>query len=185
MIAHLDSEDPPPLLTQNYIRATVTACHRFGVKARETLQRLISTGRVSAWACPALIRIVLKSSSQMLKSRKRKRSAKEKWGEKSLSQSDGSGRDITGLVLVEECLRNVQDLHEDAIVELLQFVIRNVDASDAGALAFCIRLLRLIVALPYNGSFLQTFLRRLSMLETRLMLTFIAQSNQGGGRAAR
>jgi hypothetical protein len=186
VVAHLDSNDPPPLLTQNYIRATVTACHRFGVDARTALQRLITTGRVSAWACPALIRIILKSSSQMLKTRKRKRSAK-KSGKRSSSKSISSGGFSSGLILIEECLRNVQDLHEDAIVELLQFVIRNIDASDAESFASCVRLLRLIVALPYNGSFLQTFLRRLTTLETRLMLTFMRKvikeevARKGGG----
>ena len=67
----------------------------------------------------------------------------------------------------------MQDLHEDAIIGLLQFVIRNINVSDSESLESCVRLLRLIVALPYNGYFLQTFLRRLSVLETRLMLTFL------------
>ena len=170
VIAHLNCVDPPPLLTQNYIRAAVTACHRHGINARETLQQLIATGRVSAWACPALIRIVMNCSSQMLKNRKRKTSTKKRMKSLSLQSNDPS---TDGLMLVEECLVNVQDLHEDAIVELLQFVIRNTDTSDGESVASCVRLLRLIVALPYNGSFLKTFLRRLSMLETRLMLIFM------------
>ena len=167
VLNYLDQSSPAPLLTQNYIRASVGACHSFGLHANDSLIRLISTGRVSAWACPTLIPTVLKSSKQMLESKKNK----SKSGKKRRRQSTSDAKD--SFLLIEYCLRHVQDLHENAIVELLQFIIRSFDSSDGDSLASFVRLLRSIVALPYNGSFLQTFLRRLSPLETRLMLAFM------------
>ena len=116
---------------------------------------------------PALIPIILKNM-QLIKAQKQKKQRKQlKKGKK--RRHANQIHPTQTYSLVEACLINVQDLHEDALgyfnlsFGILTFQILNHLNH--------VRLLRLIVALPYNGYFLQTFLRRLSVLETRLMLT--------------
>ncbi len=163
-----------PLLTQNYVRACVGACHRHGAGAWGTLRSLVRTGRVSAWACPLLVQTILAKDEQTnTKTKAKGKGTKRKKGAAAAAAAAAADTAVERLLLVEDCLVRVQDLHEDGIVQLLRFVIRTVDAADPDSMRTFVRLMRRIVGLPYNGSFLRAFLRRLSLAETRLMLGFL------------
>jgi hypothetical protein len=147
---HLSSENP--LLTHNYIRDVVGACHKYGTDSFPALKLIIETGRVSAWSCPLLVNTLLSSKTLKKKTKNQMKSIEKE-----------------RIILLELTFLHVHDLHEDAIVRLLRYVISksSVQYKDVN------RLLHMIVATPYNGSFLRSFLRRLTISETRFMLKFL------------
>ena len=162
-----------PLLSHNYIRAIVNACHQHGYESWPALKLLINTGRVSAWSCPMLVDTLLypiQDSAAALGSSSSKNKKSTNKSQK-ITKQEMKRLEKDRMDLLEATLLHVQDLHEEAIVRLLRFVIGH--SSKDTKYNQVNTILRYIVATPYNGSFLRSFLRSMTITETRFMLKFL------------
>ena len=163
VLAHLSAT---PLLSHNYVRAVVDACHKFGPASWPALTQMLNTGRVSAWSCPMLIDTLLVGTEGTTPTPTP--AGKKTKGQKKTKQ-EVKRMEKTRMLLLEATLHHVQDLHEEAIVRLLRYVVgrSKADYEDVDGL------LRAIVSTPYNGSFLRSFLRSMTITETRFILKFL------------
>jgi hypothetical protein len=75
VLKHLNGS---PLLSHNFVRKIVDACHSHGAASWPVLMAIIETGRVSAWACPMLVDTLLSSSKKRATIAKKKSTKKKK-----------------------------------------------------------------------------------------------------------